>query len=152
MKTKLIVDLDGTLAINDHRQHFLKGGRKDWDSFFEACDKDQPNTDVIDLVNRLAEPSTSGTPPLKIFILSGRIDSVRQETTAWLDKFVDFDYVLLMRPSDDRSPDIDFKRRLAADNGLVPESVLCVIDDRSSVVAMWREEGYTVLQVADHNY
>jgi len=152
MKTSLIVDLDGTLAINGHRQHFLEGGRKDWGSFFEACDKDQPNTDVIDLVNRLAAPSTLGTPPLKIFILSGRIDSVRQATTAWLDKFVDFDYVLLMRPSDDRSPDTDFKRRLAADNGLVPASVLCVIDDRNSVVAMWREEGYTVLQVADHNY
>lgn len=152
MKTALIVDLDGTLAINDHRQHFLEGERKDWDSFFKACDKDQPNTDVIDLVNRLAAPSISGAPSLKIFILSGRIDSVRQATVAWLDKFVDFDYVLLMRPSNDRSPDSDFKKRLAADYGLTPETVLCVIDDRNSVVAMWREEGHTVLQVADHNY
>lgn len=151
MKTALIVDLDGTLAINDHRQHFLEEGRKDWESFFEACDKDQPNTDVIDIVQRLAAPNHS-LQPLKVFILSGRINSLRDKTIAWLSQFVRFEYELTMRPIDDRSSDSDLKKRLAAEIGLTPENVLCVIDDRTSVVEMWRREGYTVLQVERHDY
>lgn len=151
VKTALIVDLDGTLAINDHRQHFLEGARKDWKSFFAACDKDLPNTDVIDIVQRLAAPNHS-LHPLKVFILSGRINSLRDTTIAWLSQFVRFEYELTMRPIDDRSSDSDLKKRLAAEIGLTPENVLCVIDDRTSVVEMWRREGYTVLQVEQHDY
>ena len=151
VKTALIVDLDGTLAINDHRQHFLEGARKDWKSFFAACDKDLPNTDVIDIVQRLAAPNHS-LQPLKVFILSGRINSLRDKTIAWLSHFVRFEYELTMRPIDDRSSDSDLKKRLAVEIGLTPENVLCVIDDRTSVVEMWRREGYTVLQVERHDY
>lgn len=36
----VIFDLDGTLALNEHRQHFVQRevGKKDWRSFFAACD------------------------------------------------------------------------------------------------------------------
>lgn len=38
----VVFDLDGTLALNEHRQHFVERpiGEKDWRSFFAACDKD----------------------------------------------------------------------------------------------------------------
>ena len=36
----IVFDLDGTIALNDHRQHFVERpkGQKDWYAFFEACD------------------------------------------------------------------------------------------------------------------
>lgn len=44
-----IFDLDGTLALNEHRQHFINGdGKKDWESFFNALDGDEPNHGVIE--------------------------------------------------------------------------------------------------------
>src|SRR5690554_5803596 len=45
----IVFDLDGTLALNEHRQHYVERpvGEKDWRGFFAACDKDVPNTPVI---------------------------------------------------------------------------------------------------------
>jgi hypothetical protein len=38
----VVFDLDGTLALNEHRQHFVDRpvGQKDWRGFFAACDRD----------------------------------------------------------------------------------------------------------------
>jgi phosphoglycolate phosphatase-like HAD superfamily hydrolase len=41
MKT-VIFDLDGTLADLTHRLHYVKNGNRNWDKFFEECDKDLP--------------------------------------------------------------------------------------------------------------
>ena len=151
-KTCLIVDLDGTLALNDHRQHFLQKSPKDWGAFFDACGNDQPNDAVIEVVRRLISGANSGDKPLRVYILSGRVDTVMEETKDWLARYVTFDYELHMRPGKDRSDDVDLKREMAAKLGLTPENVLAVIDDRNSVVKMWREMGFTVLQVNDHDF
>ena len=37
-KKIVICDIDGTIANNDHRQHFLEG-KKDWDGFFSELNK-----------------------------------------------------------------------------------------------------------------
>ena len=46
----VVFDLDGTLALNEHRRHFIEGGypsnkmfKKDWDAFFEAVAGDTLN-------------------------------------------------------------------------------------------------------------
>ena len=43
-----IFDLDGTLALIDHRRHFLddQADPKRWQKFFAACVDDQPNEPV----------------------------------------------------------------------------------------------------------
>jgi 2-hydroxy-3-keto-5-methylthiopentenyl-1-phosphate phosphatase len=40
-KKIVICDIDGTIANNDHRQHFLEG-KKDWDGFFSSLSEDKP--------------------------------------------------------------------------------------------------------------
>lgn len=57
-----------------------------------------------------------------------------------------------MRGKGDRRPDHLVKKELALELDLKPENVLCVFDDRTSVVEMWRKEGFRCLQVADHNF
>jgi hypothetical protein len=44
---KIIFDLDGTLALIDHRVHFLNREKKDWRAFYAACDRDQPCHPII---------------------------------------------------------------------------------------------------------
>ena len=42
MSKIVLCDIDGTVANNDHRQHYLEG-KKDWDGFFSELIND---TDV----------------------------------------------------------------------------------------------------------
>ena len=38
----IIFDIDGTLANNEHRQHFLIEETKNWEEFFRNMSKDSP--------------------------------------------------------------------------------------------------------------
>tara|TARA_B100000795_G_C22636774_1_gene374842 strand:- start:55 stop:219 length:165 start_codon:yes stop_codon:yes gene_type:complete len=49
MKNIILCDIDGTVANNDHRQHFLDG-KKDWDGFFDALNKDKPIHSIINKI------------------------------------------------------------------------------------------------------
>ena len=57
MKPLYIFDLDGTLALIEHRRHFVARprGEQDWKAFYAACDKDAPNDPVIGTMERLRE-------------------------------------------------------------------------------------------------
>lgn len=149
MKT-VIVDLDGTLALNKHRSHFIdkSSGRKpDWVAYFEACDKDLPNHSVIEVVNALR---TQGN---RVHIFSARGDIVRAKTVEWLSEHgVQYDD-LTMREMDTYTADEILKRFWLLD--LYPNyknDILCVFDDRDKVVNMWRELGLTCFQVAEGNF
>lgn len=43
MRPLYIFDLDGTLALIEHRLHFIQGPKKDWRGFFGAVGDDSPN-------------------------------------------------------------------------------------------------------------
>jgi len=146
MKKYILCDLDGTLADVRHRLHYIKGQKKDWDSFHKACVDDPPYEDVIEIAMQLAncDASTSG---YGLHILSGRNDTVRGETEEWLRKHGVVYEGLHMRKASDRRPDPQTKAEMARELGFTPDNVLCVLDDRQCVVDMWRENGYRCLQV-----
>lgn len=147
----VIVDIDGTVAFMGKG----KPGRRgpfEWD----RVDEDDPNQPIIDLVNTLRSAGNS------IFFVSGRDESCREKTFAWLIKYgvAMGGEPLLMRPSGDFRPDEQIKRELyereIVNNDRWPAGcraeVSYVIDDRDKVVRMWRSLGLTVLQVADGNF
>lgn len=149
MKEIIIFDLDGTLALIDHRRHFVECEREkqDWDAFYEACDKDAPNMPVIDILNWLPDRGTFG---MKIIILSGRSDKVREKTETWLRwNRVRYDG-LRMRPEGDFTSDDVLKKRWAEEIGVA--RIKMVFDDRDKVVKMWRSLGITCLQVAEGDF
>jgi len=146
-----IFDLDGTLALVDHRKHLLRD-REDpecWRQFFAACINDGPNMPVIRTMERLR---ASGAD---ILVFSGRSDEVRSLTLDWLETYtvvfsrMALHQLLTMRPAASRTPDDELK--LMWYNAL-PEydrnRLVAVFDDRDSVVAMWRKLGVTCFQVA----
>lgn len=139
----VVFDLDGTLALNEHRVHHIRGEKKDYDAFYAACAGDSPCWPVL---NMMLMHNAAGH---RVEIWSGRSDQVRLETEAWLEAHgVPARLLARMRHRSDHRPDILVKRewlRAARMNGGAPD---LVYDDRDVVVKMWREEGVTCFQVA----
>ena len=159
-KNIIICDIDGTIANVQHRLHYIKnpdGTKKkkpDWDSFHKACVDDTPYDDVIEILCSLVEP-VGNWAGREVYFFSGRNSSVRKETWRWLEAHVKarvmpsgFSPVQLqMRSADDRRPDMVVKLEMMNSVGLTPDQVLCILDDRQSVVDMWRANGFRVMQV-----
>jgi T4 RnlA family RNA ligase len=130
-----IVDIDGTLAINNTRNPFA------WDKVGE----DALNPAVAEMVAKLGRDST-------IIIFSGRSSVCRDLTIGWLKQY-NIDYKdLFMRPADDQRADDVLKSELYYQNIRDRYNVLGVIDDRPKVCRMWRRLGLSVFQVGNPDY
>lgn len=159
MKPLYIFDLDGTLALTEHRQHILDSDSPTkWRDFFAKCVDDQPNEPVIRTLQALRR---SGA---ECWIWSGRSDEVKPQTVEWLCTHGCFgnaitNYLpawpfgaperLRMRAAGDFTPDEQLKFGWLAD--LEPPErnrLTAVFDDRDKVVAMWRANGVPCFQVA----
>lgn len=140
MKTA-IVDIDGTLADCRHRLHHVQAGAKNWKAFFDGI----PDDYIIEPVKRVV---VALAREYNVVLCSGRPEKYRKATVQWLDEWcVPFDS-LYMRPDNDTRPDHIVKMQLLAGirkDGFEP---FVVIDDRTSVVEMWREQGLLCMQVA----
>ena len=141
------IDLDGTLCNVSHRVHYVKQNPPDWTSFFDACVNDTPNPAVAALV-RMAHDAR-----YTILFVSGRPETHRRQTETWLERHeLALHDRLLMRPEGDYRADDVVKRELYEQYIAGRYDILFVVDDRASVVAMWRSLGLTCLQVAEGNF
>lgn len=143
MKT-VIVDLDGTLCDNKHREHMI--AQKDWDGYFLACSGDLPKLDVINVVSALYAGGN------RIHIFSGRGAIAFSQTREWLNRHGVIYHELTMRDIGDYTADEKLKKSWCERFGYTPQNVLCILDDRNKVVDMWRAEGFTCLQVAPGDF
>lgn len=150
---RIVFDLDGTLSNDEHQAHYLTGGKKDWDAYFDACAGDTPHTHIITLLKALANDGHH------IEIWTGRSERVRDKTIAWLAKqgiIVDtpsrpalYDVAALrMRSEGDFQPDFRLKYLWLVAAQARDEAPYIVFEDRDQVVAMWREYGIPCCQVA----
>jgi hypothetical protein len=141
MTDAVIFDLDGTLADCTHRLHHVKHGKRNWDAFFATMAEDRPIASVVRLLHTFAD---CGEP---ILFCSGRPETYREITEKWLSDHGIYDAPrLYMRAEGDTRPDYIVKRQILdgiRQDGFEP---WLVIDDRPSVVAMWREAGLCCLQ------
>lgn len=140
----IVFDLDGTLALIDHRRHFVAERPKRWKLFFEACTDDAPYWPVI---NTLKAFLAEGTHRIEIW--SGRSDQVRPQTEAWLTRFGLGDIPLKMRHEGDFTPDDQLKEQWLLAEAMKPD---LIFDDRDKVVAMWRRHGIACAQVAPGDF
>lgn len=141
-----IVDLDGTLANTDHRQHYMEAKKKDWKNFYAEMVNDQPNHDILWIVESWAN---RGVP---ILLCTGRPEEYRPFTVGWLERFRVPYHKLYMRQTGDFRADDIIKLELLAQmqtDGFDPNIAL---DDRDRVVKAWRAVGIRCLQVADGDF
>ena len=149
-KSLIICDIDGTIANIEHRLHYIKGPKKDWDSFNKACVDDTVNKDVNEILFNLYDAGPI-VPLRTVYFFSGRSEVVRKETEEWLKEHVSVaehrDWELHMRKEGDYRPDTTIKYEMMYELKITTDDVLCILDDRQSVVDMWRKEGFRCLQV-----
>lgn len=131
-----IVDLDGTLAKMNGRNPF-DGSRCDEDTF-----------------DQLVWAATKGFD--KVIFLSGREDKFYEKTRDWM--MVNEGIVpilgqdLLMRKTGDMRSDSIIKAEIFWEHVAPNYNVKLVLDDRNSVVNMWRRLGLTCWQVAEGDF
>lgn len=145
MMMRVVVDLDGTLADVRHRVHWVRSDKPDFHQFFEEAKNDTVNEWCRTLVN-----SVQGYYRIPVWIVSARPKTLRDVTKKWLaDNDVRYEKLFLLREDEkDNTPDQELKRKWLWENG-GPSKVLFVVDDRSKVVQMWRQEGLVCLQCDD---
>jgi hypothetical protein len=119
-------------------------------------DTDKPNTPVLALTNfffasRYGEWTTD-TNLLKIIVLSGREESCREKTAAWLREHNAIYDKLLMRKEKDFRADEIIKREIYEAEIQPHYEVVAIFDDRDKVVAMWRSLGLLCCQVYPGNF
>lgn len=139
----VVFDLDGTLALTEHRAHFLEREQKDWRGFYAACDKDEPCWPIIRTLR------TFMVMGHRIEIWSGRSAEVRDKTRAWLCEYGMAAVNIRMRPEGDHQPDTKLKAGWLAASDQRPD---LVFEDRASMVAMWRSHGIVCAQVAPGDF
>ena len=146
MKT-IIFDIDGTLANISHRRHFVTGKKKDWVSFNNHMLDDVPNGPILELYNSLYL-----NPMYNVILVSGRTDSYRELTTKWLDKYsIPFTEIIMRKKNDYRADNV-IKEEILKELLSKGHKILFVVDDRDSVVEMWRKNGITCLQCDYGNF
>lgn len=147
MKT-IIFDLDGTIALVDHRRHLVQGvDSPDWDAFNEACEFDEPNHALIDIMHMLDDQDDT-----IIRIFSGRSDKVIDKTIEWLKNHNVPYRTLTMRREDDHRPDEVIKEIWLKDFQAKGDNIVCTYDDRDRVVKMFRDNGIPCFQVNYGNF
>lgn len=153
MKNIIVVDIDGTLSIVGERLKYLKQSPKDWDAFYDSCFEDEPIREVCDLVELLHRKGG-----YRIVFLTGRRECVRPVTNGWISINVfgstmsPSHKTLLMRPDNDYRDDTKVKIEQFEKAGYKVEDIAFVLEDRNSMVKMWRDLGVRCLQVADGDF
>lgn len=147
MKPCVLFDIDGTLALIDHRRPLLDGEKPDWRTFNSKMGDDTPNRPVVELYKALWD-----SQKYQLILISGRGEEYRKITETWLIwNSIPFEE-LLMRPMNDFRPDTDIKKEILDQLRSEGKEIAFVVDDRNSVVDMWRRNGITCLQCAEGDF
>ncbi|MCY4068830.1 MAG: hypothetical protein OXE79_06975 [Acidimicrobiaceae bacterium] len=144
----VIFDLDGVISDASHRQHFMRGERKDFRGFFTAAVDDPP----LPVGRALA---ASVTDDHAVAILTARPFYVVDGTRDWLSANDVRHDLLILRPRWGRfrsSPSADFKRSELQRLREAGYEVKVALDDDERVVDMYRSEGVFALYVHSGYY
>lgn len=141
----VICDLDGTICNIDDRKHLVSSNSdKNWKEFFDNIPNDKPRWEVINYIYQLNKIG------FKIIYVSGRPEDYKKQTIEWLKEHnADFNYSLIMRKSGDKRPDTDVKKEILDKYFKDKIKIFTVIDDRPSVIRMWKENKLDVIDVGD---
>ncbi|MER5360971.1 hypothetical protein [Streptomyces sp. NPDC002785] len=133
-----VFDLDGTLADTGHRQHYLEGRRRDWNSFFSAAVDDPPLPEGVRLALSSAEEC-------EVRYLTGRPERCRRDTVAWLAGQGLPEGRLYMRRNDDRRSarytKLEILKRLGRER-----EVRLLVDDDELVCDAAQQAGFAVVR------
>lgn len=129
-----VVDIDGVLADARHRQHYLNGSWKDWDSFFLAAGDDALLIEQARLLEAIADDHV-------IALLTARSDWIDGITLRWLHEHeVRWDLLIMRSSGDYRRSPLMKQHAVEQLRSRNYEPVLAIEDDPRNVT-MFESEG-----------
>jgi hypothetical protein len=131
-----VIDIDGVVADVRHRLHFLEDGPKDWPGFFAAAVDDPPLPEGVALVLALLHDHD-------VVWLTGRPESTRGDTEAWLSRHGLPTEPLLMRRNGDYRPARHSKKETVRDLA-TQRRIALIVDDDPAVVRDLTAAGFQV--------
>ena len=137
----VILDLDGVISNAMHRQHFLRGERKNWRGFFSSAGQDPPYETGLALAASIGDDHT-------VAILTARPHYVADMTRAWLAANEVRHDLLILRPRHGRGsggPSAAYKRHELSRLRAAGFEVKLAIDDDERIIEMFRSEGVFAL-------
>lgn len=140
---KVIFDIDGTLAD-------VKEILPLWQVAKEAFWRSVGEAKVVEPMRKLYQIIDRSNA--EIIIYTARPEKIRTVTEKWLTEKSLFYAEMLMAKDNDTRHDVDIKLEMLRENGLTPDKVAFIVEDRTCVVEALRKAGYTVLQCADGDY
>jgi hypothetical protein len=140
-----VFDIDGVLSDAASRQHYIEGGRRDWDAFFEACG-DDPLIDEVACLLSLLDPA------LAIILLTGRPLRVQPQTMAWLERYKLKWDLLVMRDVGDYAAARTFKRRSVTELRHYGFDLKLAFEDDRRNLEMFRGEGVPCVYIHSGYY
>lgn len=142
MKSKVIIDMDGTLCDTRHRDHLIA---ESWDAFHAELKGDSVYEETKKFIQLF---SVSGH---EIILLTGRMEKFRKASEEWLRKHEVYPYVdkLVMRGDNDYRKAFEIKCEFLKE---CLDQVLVMLDDNDNVVEHARNLGIRVWQVAKGGY
>ena len=145
MAKVVVFDLDGTLANADHRMQWVSSKPKNWAACDAAIPQDTVHTDIAWILDFLPLDT-------RVILCTGRSESVREVTEAWLrSNHIEYD-ALYMRPTGDFRKDSVVKVELLQQIINDYDKTYLWFDDRQQVVDAIRAAGIRVLQVAPGDF
>lgn len=139
----VLFDLDGTLANINHRLAEIKAGN--YHDSMMKIPEDVLKTDIYYLWEMAIDAGYN------IAMVTGREDMFQLLTEQWLEKHGIYYDELHMRKSKDYRSDFEVKQEIL-DTKFGERDILFVVDDRQSVVDMWRRNNITCLQCQGGDY
>ena len=144
----VILDLDGVISDASHRQHFLRGGFKDFRGFFTAAPTDPPLETGRALAASIADDHT-------VAILTARPNYMADGTRRWLAANEVRHDLLILRPRAGRGssgPSADFKRNELGRLRAAGFEITVAVDDDARIIEMYRSEDVFALYVHSGYY
>lgn len=151
-----LIDIDGTIADNQHRQWVLEDNKfkPDWELFFSKMGDDKPIPHMRELTKLLLNTyQETGEAQNYLIYVTGRPERFRAMTEGWLatHRFPKGDW-MYMRPDGDHRPDHIVKLELLEQIRKDGFNPTMAFDDRDQVVRMWRMNGVPCAQVAEGDF
>jgi hypothetical protein len=140
----VIWDLDGTLADNRHRLPFLRTSPVDWVNYNAGIMRDAAHLGMVALWHVLAASVSCHQG-----ICTSRNYELEEVSRRWLAERAIYPDFLLMRLADDHRPDAEVKQAMVQQLQREGREILLAIEDRPSVVLMYRQMGIDCLAADD---
>lgn len=146
MKEAIIIDIDGTI-IDSSRAQAIWGSNPntDFNDIMKTTMLDPPNKWCVEIVGDMISQGKH------VIFLTARDEEYRSITKQWLQTHVGYHgYTLLMRAIGDNRNDCLIKTDIFYKEIFHSYNVLFAIDDKASVVDMWRNLGVPALHCASY--